>query len=838
MNGISFEAGVGKTVALCGQSGCGKSTIIQLLQRFYDPSDGSIEIDGYNIKDINISYLRRLIGVVSQEPVLFDTTIRENIRYGHEDVSDKEIEEACHAANADFVFNLPDKLETEVGEGGATLSGGQKQRIAIARALVRNPKILLLDEATSALDTESESIVQKSLENAQKGRTTLIIAHRLSTIRNADIIIGLRNGEVVEQGNHDSLMKIENGVYYSLCNMQTFGDGDEPTSEKTKLMDTLERKKSVEEQHRKSPEATEHEIEAVRWIDIMKLNLPEWGYMSIGSLFSAILGALQPSFAIIVAEILSDYSKYACGIIGNPNPRNPDVMSKSECAETLMSNLVTWSVVLVGIGLVHLLGYIIACWSFGKSGEIMTMRLRSETFSKYLNLEMSYFDEPENSTGALTTRLATDASKVKGATGTKVSITLQNVTALLAAFIIGFIYEWRLTLLNLGLVPVLILAGFCQIMLFTGKLADSERKAFEEAGKNSSQATANIRTLASLNQEQLFLDNFESMINIPLASSQRKSVLYGFAYGMGHSIGFFINFISFHFGVWLIQSKRLPPERFNDIYRVLLAVVFAASQAGQSSGFAPDFGEAKISAAKIINFFRRKTKIADGRLTPEVKGDVDFKNVIFRYPTRFDVQVLKKLSVACENGKTLALVGQSGCGKSTLIQLVERFYDCDEGTVEIDNVPVKDFKLKHLRSQIGFVQQEPVLFDKTIRGSFFCLHFFISYVDCKHILKNISENIVYGLSKSDPRRLNIQTALEESNSADFVRNLPSGLETRCGRKGSHLSGGQKQRIALARTLIRQPKILLLDEATSALDTESEKVKNTFLYHTIINIVFR
>ena len=162
MNNISFEAGVGKTVALCGQSGCGKSTIIQLLQRFYDPSDGSIEIDGYNIKDINISYLRRLIGVVSQEPVLFDTTIRENIRYGHEDVSDKEIEEACHAANADFVFSLPEKLETEVGEGGATLSGGQKQRIAIARAIIKNPQILILDEATSALG----NIFQHSCESA------------------------------------------------------------------------------------------------------------------------------------------------------------------------------------------------------------------------------------------------------------------------------------------------------------------------------------------------------------------------------------------------------------------------------------------------------------------------------------------------------------------------------------------------------------------------------------------------------------------------------------------------------------------------------------------------
>jgi ABC-type multidrug transport system fused ATPase/permease subunit len=287
--------------------------------------------------------------------------------------------------------------------------------------------------------------------------------------------------------------------------------------------------------------------------------------MTVGTVTSAVLGALQPSFAIIVAEILGNYSKYACGIDGNPNPPK-GIMSKSECAETLMTNLKWWSIALITIGIVHLFGYIVACYAFGKSGEIMTMRLRSKLFAKYLSLEMSYFDEPENSTGALTTRLSTDASKVKGATGTKVSLMVQNATSLLAAFIIGFIYEWRLTLLNIGLVPLLIVAGFCQIMLFTGKLADSEQKAFEEAGKNSFQALANIRTVASLNREREFLEKFESLIQIPLASSQKKSILYGFAYGMGQSMGFFVNFISFHFGVWLIQSKRFIKYEINILY--------------------------------------------------------------------------------------------------------------------------------------------------------------------------------------------------------------------------------------------------------------------------------
>ena len=183
LNGINFQVSAGQTVALVGMSGCGKSTCIQLLQRFYDPCKGVIELDGHPLSHYNIKWLRAQFGVVGQEPVLFATTIANNIRYGCSGVSDSDIQSAAMAANAhDFISQLPLKYETIVGERGAQLSGGQKQRIAIARALVRNPKILLLDEATSALDTQSEYVVQKALDHARLGRTTIIVAHRLSTV--------------------------------------------------------------------------------------------------------------------------------------------------------------------------------------------------------------------------------------------------------------------------------------------------------------------------------------------------------------------------------------------------------------------------------------------------------------------------------------------------------------------------------------------------------------------------------------------------------------------------------------------------------------------------------
>lgn len=181
LNNICFKIKSGSTVALVGSSGCGKSTCIQLLERFYDPIEGSILIDNKKITDLNLSWLRNQLGVVNQEPILFGTSIIENIKYGKQDATEAEIITAAKKANAhDFIMELPQRYETLVGNRGSQLSGGQKQRIAIARALVRNPKILLLDEATSALDNESEAIVQAALDKARMGRTTIIVAHRLS----------------------------------------------------------------------------------------------------------------------------------------------------------------------------------------------------------------------------------------------------------------------------------------------------------------------------------------------------------------------------------------------------------------------------------------------------------------------------------------------------------------------------------------------------------------------------------------------------------------------------------------------------------------------------------
>lgn len=216
---VSFSIPKNKKIALVGSSGSGKSTLADLLPRFYDVSKGEITIDGVNIKEISTEQLRSLMGIVTQEAILFNDTIANNIKFGLENVSQAQLEAACKMANAlDFINETEHQFETVIGERGSKLSGGQRQRIAIARALLRNPQILILDEATSALDNESEKLVQEALDHLKEGRTSLVIAHRLSTIKDADEIIVLKQGEIIERGNHHQLIAQE-GVYYKLSKM-------------------------------------------------------------------------------------------------------------------------------------------------------------------------------------------------------------------------------------------------------------------------------------------------------------------------------------------------------------------------------------------------------------------------------------------------------------------------------------------------------------------------------------------------------------------------------------------------------------------------------------------
>ncbi|CAD6185196.1 unnamed protein product [Caenorhabditis auriculariae] len=761
LKGVSFKAEEGETIALVGASGSGKSTIVQLLLQFYEQSAGTIKIGGHDVSNLDLKFLRKFAGVVSQEPILFNATIEENIKFGKPQATETEVIATLRKANAyDFVMQFPKGLKTMVGERGTQLSGGQKQRLAIARTLLRNPRILLLDEATSALDAESEAIVQRALENASQGRTTLIIAHRLSTIRNANRILVMKNGEIVEMGSHSDLLAAE-GIYSELVHSQLMNDFDEedigPLSPSR-----LSRSLSSEQQfdfHRQTSHqsASAPQSEQKNDMDRMKEELREEGaqratlwqilkmcksdvfLITLATLSSIIQAVHYPFISLLFANIVESFS-----------------LEKEE----MLSHVQFWALMFVAIGIAKAFTVWVQYISLGYTAERLSLRLRLNCFKSLLHAKCSFFDDPHNSPTRLATRLSTDSSNIKLAVDPRLGGVLTLVISAFIGISLSYYYGWKLATLTLAMAPILLYAEHCFAGYVSGA-ARTDSKALENSNKIAAEALENVKTVRSLHMESQLLGIIDTHLQDARGEIKRKSFIQGLAFGFAGSLFFYFYSICFFYGVYLILHREMEPV---NVYRALFSISFVVNNSTSATAYFPDYIKAAYAGNKHIR-----------------DGAVEVNDVSFHYEQRPNQVILDGVSLTLEPGKTIA------------------FYECTTGNVKIDSIDVKNTNLYHLRENLSLVSQEPTLFNGSIH-----------------------ENLIYGLNRV-VESSEINEALKTANAFDFVNSLPLKLNTLVGDRGTQLSGGQKQRIAIARAVLRNPKVLLLDEATSALDADSEKL---------------
>ena len=511
---FSIDLKPGTTVALAGESGCGKSTITQLIQRFYDPLQGRILLDGHDIKDLNLKWLRQNMAIVAQEPKLFSGSITENIAWGavaagrEEAPSHEEIVAAAKMANAhDFVTNLQKGYDTQVGFGGSQLSGGQKQRIAIARALLKNPSILLLDEATSALDNKSEKMVQEALDRLLKqgkNRTTVVIAHRLSTIRSADMICYVQGGQIIERGSHAELIQVKDGHYRNLVEKQeTDGTADDANDRlsKTKIIAGEEDMEELSEiadpgsplsERASKGSAKDEKVENVKveWSRIFAMSRPDLKYLTIGVVSGAFAGALYPMWGFMFAKMVTTFLMPVAPCMDNPTDStfpSPQMLGYPTCSayfqsqgEKLWDESVFLSYFFIALSVVFLVSFTVMFWGFGASSENLAHRVRNLMFKTYLRQEPGYFDLPENAVGAVSSCLANDATLLKAKTGEPLQQVVMALFGCVGGIVLAAVYCWPIALMAIGIMPILGISITLQtqIILGGGKESTAEVRSF------------------------------------------------------------------------------------------------------------------------------------------------------------------------------------------------------------------------------------------------------------------------------------------------------------------------------------------------------------------------
>lgn len=868
LKNVSFDCPAGKYTALVGLSGSGKSTVAGLTSRLYDPTQGTVTLDGHNLRDLNVKSLRSFMSLVQQEPSLLHRSILENIALGvlnspwehhHKfqaiiqssvlaqlaakvqegaglDTAAEEfgadvvelvnmIREAAKLADADtFVAKLERGYGTDVGLSGKLVSGGQRQRIALARALIRDPRILILDEATSSLDSASERRIQAAVESIARDRTLIAIAHRLSTIKNADNIIVMSHGDILEQGTHAELMAL-NGNYANMVRLQNIetekhedsaslastarGDIEPEVQDRDSLSKDDEPAKAPESQPRTSDGPNEGEaadtapdadLDANKSSgtvlrNMFKLMRPNLGWLILATFAGIIVGLTFSASGLIFGNT-----------IGNLSPCNST--SRIEWAGRFFGGLFFM------LAVVELFANSTSWSGFGYVAEKLLYRIRVLTFRSLYQKDMDWHQASGRTPSSLLSVITADTAAVGGFSGSIAGTMFSVMVNFLVAIIMSHIIAWKIAIVCLVTVPILLGSGVMQVR----SLSQFERKhagAYSSAIGITVEAINSFKTVSSLSIEDEVLGTYRRALHAPQKEITMFSLWTNFWLAMANSTCNLIYAFAYWWGSTLIIKGEYTQTQF---LIILMAMLVSAQLWGQMFSLAPEISRARAAASRILSLIdlnstnnapTEQQKAADIEAHAEtvrkpsstIQGStITFKDVAFSYPARPNIQILNGMSFTIHAGQFCGLVGPSGAGKSTIMSLVQRMYRPTSGTVEIDGVDICAREGTEFRDDIAVVPQDCALFEGTIKF-----------------------NICIGARPGcEPTDTEIEDACRLANIHDTIAALPEGYNTECGPNGSRLSGGQRQRLAIARALVRKPKLLLLDESTSALDAESER----------------
>ncbi|CZR64744.1 related to multidrug resistance protein [Phialocephala subalpina] len=806
LDGVSLRFPAGKLTAIVGPSGSGKSTIVGLIERWYELDGdlaeniltlffrtGTITTGGTQLHKIDLKWWRSQIGLVQQEPFLFNDTIFKNVEYGligtewEHEIEEKKrelVEYACKEAFADeFIVRLPDGYDTQCGDAGIKLSGGQRQRLAIARSIVKQPKILILDEATSAIDVRGEKIVQAALDKVSKNRTTIMIAHRLSTIMKADNIVVLKKGKVVQQGTHFELLADQKGEYWGLANAQHLSLGEEEKRD----MDWINFDSDSDEK-RKTLVLENFSIEP----EVEKMyEEPEYEKRGFFGSFGLLLWEQKPHWPWYILMLLASF-----GAGGDYWGWYLQQQTNWWC--------LMFTVLAAGVGV----SYFVLGWSSNTISYHITSAYRKEYFQNVLHKPVAYYDEEDNSIGSLTGRMANDPTQLQQLLGINMAFVFISIFNVVGCIAMSFYFGWKLTLVTVcSSMPIILAAGFFRIRYET-QFEKMNFEVFAESAKFATESIGAIRTVTALTLEDEICGRYETLLQTHIKEAFHKARFSTLVFAMSDSIALLCMAFVLWYGGRLLASYEYWPFNYLVIY---LAVVQGSISAGQWLSFGPtlpDIAQASAAANRIRGMRPRghkeeeKIPIDLDESEDEEKSHrgvkLELRNIFFKYPTR-DVPVLQGLNMTIEKGQFAAIVGPSGSGKTSIISLLEKFYRCQTGRILYNGTDINDLSLKDYRNSISLVAQEASIFEGSIR-----------------------DNILLGVDEHTTPDEVLRQACRDAEIHDFISSLPEGYDTEVGTKGVALSGGQKQRLAIARALIRNPRVLLLDEATSNLDSETEK----------------